>query len=163
MLLDDLFAKYKSKGVLVDTNLLLMVAIGTYQVRKLLTWKRTLKYTLEDYELVLKILAYFDRRVTTPNILTEVDNLARQLPEEEHAAISETLFRLINSSVEVYVPSPDAVQTSLYAHVGLTDCVTMIAASEVLVLTDDFELSNRLAHIGCDVLNINHIRTLAWQ
>lgn len=153
-----LFEKYRNKGVLIDTNLLLLVAVGTYSTARVLSWKRTKQYTLEDYAMLLKILGYFQRRVTTPNILTEVDNLARQLPVVEHEAISTVLFQLISSSIEVYVASVDVAQSHMYPAVGLADCVTMSAADEVLVLTDDFELSNRLASIGRDVLNINHIR-----
>jgi hypothetical protein len=139
--------------------LLLLVAVGTYNEQRILTCKRTQQYTLEDYALMLRILSRFARRVTTPNILTEVDNLARQLPVAEHAAISEALFSLVSTSLEVYVPSTDATNTPLYPIVGLTDCVTMIASNNLLVLTDDFELSNRLASLGRDALNINHIRT----
>jgi hypothetical protein len=156
----ELFAKYKTKGILVDTNLLLLVAIGGYDPRRILTFKRTLKYTLEDYALMLRILAHFDRRVTTPNILTEMDNLARQLPEEDHAGISNVIFQMIAKLFEVHVPSARATQTELYYRIGLADCVTMSAADDVLVVTDDFELSNRLANIGRDALNINHIRNL---
>jgi hypothetical protein len=159
---NDLFEKYRTKGVLIDTNLLLLVAIGTYDAARILSWKRTQRYTLDDYALMLRILEFFQRRVTTPNILTEVDNLARQLPEAEHEAISAVLFQLISTSFEVYAQSAIVTQTPMYPVVGLTDCVTMSSADEVLVLTDDFELSNRLASIGRDALNINHIRKFSF-
>jgi hypothetical protein len=158
---NNLFEKYKNKGILIDTNLLLLVAIGTYDVSRILTWKRTQKYTLDDYALMLRILGYFERRVTSPNILTEVDNLARQLPEYEHEAISVVLSQLISTSFEVYTTSVMVTQTPIYPIIGLTDCVTMSLSDEVLVLTDDFELSNRLAGIDRDALNINHIRNFA--
>ena len=141
--------------------MLLLVAVGNYNVSRVLSWKRTQQYTLDDYALMLRLLEYFQRRVTTPNILTEVDNLARQLPEAEHEAISVTLFQLISTSFEVYAASATVTQTPMYPAIGLTDCVTMSSADEVLVLTDDFELSNRLAYIGRDALNINHIRSFA--
>jgi hypothetical protein len=89
-----------------------------------------------------------------------VDSLARQLPEAEHAAISDVMYQLISSSFEIYVRSATAAQTSLYPAIGLTDCVTMASADEVLVITDDFELANRISHLGQDALNINHIRNL---
>jgi hypothetical protein len=155
---NSLFEKYRSKGVLIDTNLLLMVAVGNYSASRILSWKRTQQYTLDDYALMLRILEYFPRRVTSPNILTEVDNIARQLPEFEHEAISVALFQLIASSFEVYAASAIVTQTPIYPAIGLTDCVTMSLADEALVLTDDFELSNRLANSGRDALNINHIR-----
>src|SRR2546423_13863692 len=109
---NNLFEKYKNKGILIDTNLLLLVAVGTYDVSRILTWKRTQKYTLDDYALMLRILGYFERRVTSPNILTEVDNLARQLPEYEHEAISFALSQLISTSFEVYTTSVMVTQTS---------------------------------------------------
>ncbi len=154
----DLLEKYKDKGVLIDTNLLLLIAVGTYNTARILSFKRTQRYTLEDFLLMRRILEHFQRRVTTPNILTEVDNIARQLPEDEHESIAAVLTQLISNSFEVYVESRTAVQTHLYPAIGLTDCVTMSSAEEVLVLTDDFELSNRLASVGRDALNINHIR-----
>jgi rRNA-processing protein FCF1 len=157
---DTLFQKYKSKGILIDTNLLLLVAIGAYDAQRILTFKRTQEYTLEDYALMLRILEFFERRITTPNILTEVDNLARQLPEKEHNAISQVLSDIVQYSFEIHVPSTTATQTLEYALVGLADVITISVSTEVLVLTDDFPLSNRLASAGRDVLNINHIRNL---
>lgn len=157
---EALFEKYRNKGVLIDTNLLLLVAVGNYNTQRVLSWKRTQQYTLDDYALMLRILVHFQRRVTTPNILTEADNLARQLPTDEHEAISAVLFELIRTSFEIYSESATIAQTPLYPALGLTDCVTVSSADEVLVLTDDFELSNRISHLGRDALNINHIRNL---
>jgi hypothetical protein len=157
-----LFRKYKSKGVLIDTNLLLLLVVGTYSMQRVLTFKRTQKYTIDDLDFMFRIIPFFERRFTTANILTEVDNLIRQLPEEEHEAVSTTLSELIASSFEIYVPAADVVQHGLYVDLGLTDCVTVACADERLVLTDDFRLSNTLSSLGRDSLNINHIRSSDW-
>jgi rRNA maturation endonuclease Nob1 len=37
-----------------------------------------------------------------------------------------------------------------------------MAATGVLVVTDDFRLSNVLSGLGYDAININHIRSQAW-
>jgi hypothetical protein len=155
---DHLLKKYKAKGILIDTNLLMLVVVGTYDPQRVLTFKRTQRFTLDDLALMFRMLEYFDRRVTTPNILTEVDNLTRQLPQLEHDAIATVLSQVTSTHLEVYVPSADIVQQSMYADLGLTDCVTIAAANEVLVLTDDFHLSNVLTNLGHDAININHIR-----
>jgi hypothetical protein len=42
----------------------------------------------------------------------------------------------------------------------MTDCAILEASAELLVLTDDFRLSNILMRLGRDTLNINHIRPL---
>lgn len=156
----ELLQKYKRKGVLFDTNLLLLLAIGMYSTHRIGTFDRTQKYTIEDYGLILRIAKFFDRRVTTPNILTEVDNLARQLDTREYHAIHRVLFDLITTSFEVYLKSSEATQMAVYPAVGLTDCVTMGVSGDVLVITDDFELFGRLSGLGRDCININHIRGL---
>lgn len=156
--MEELLAKYRSKGVLVDTNLMLLMVVGSYAPERITTFKRTQQYRPEDYLLLLRILKYFERRITTPNILTEVDNLARQLPEHEHQAMSSVLSDLVRTLFEVHRPAADATQVALYSTVGLTDCITIYLSSEVLVITDDFQLSNRISSLGRDSLNINHIR-----
>lgn len=159
---EAIFAKYKTKGILIDTNLLLLITIGSYDAHRILTFKRTSQYSLGDLELMFRILAYFERRFTTPNILTEVDNLSRQLPEYEHEAIALTLSQLTFRLFEVFVPSADVVLHANYPDIGLTDCVTVASSDEVLVVTDDFRLSNILSSLGRDAININHIRNLDW-
>jgi hypothetical protein len=153
-----LFEKYKHKGVLIDTNLLVLLVVGSYNSARIFSFKRTLQYTLDDFALLLKIMAFFERRITTPNILTEVDNLARQLPEREHEFVAGAISQLLLNFLEVYCPSLDAVRHHSYLKLGLTDCVTLACASEILVVTDDFSLSNRISSAGLDVLNLNHIR-----
>jgi hypothetical protein len=158
-----LYEKYKSKGVLVDTNLMVLVVVGSYSKNRILTFKRTIQYTLEDHDLILQIITSFPRRITTPHILAEVDNLTRQLPQAEHRAVSATITQVVSDLFEVYVPSANAIREISYSVLGLTDCATMLAASDALVVTDDFRLSNVLSSLGRDVLNINHIRTFGWR
>jgi len=162
--LATLFERYRTKGILIDTNLMVLIAVGTYNRLRIETFKRTIQYTLEDLELMLWILAYFNRRLTTPNILTEVDNLTRQLPESEHEALATSFTQLISRKFEVYVQSSQVAQHATYVKLGLTDCATAIAAAEeeVLIITDDLRLSSILSSLGMDAININHIRTLNW-
>jgi hypothetical protein len=157
-----LLEKYRTKGILIDTNLMLLIIVGAYNPQRVLTFKRTLKYTLGDLALMTRMMNRFGRCVTTPNILTEVDNLARQLPEDEHEAITIASAQLIANSFEVYFPSLSACVDPNYVLLGLTDCTTAMAAKDLLVVTDDFRLSNSLSGLGHDVMNINHIRTQSW-
>jgi hypothetical protein len=161
--LEILLQKYKTKGILIDTNLMVLIAVGNYNADRILTFKRTIQYTLEDYDLILRIVGYFERRITTPHILAEVDNLARQLPRAEHQALASAMEKLISDLFEVYIPSSAAARMPNFFGLGLTDCATMLATQETLVVTDDFRLSGSLSHLGRDVLNINHIRTLGWS
>jgi hypothetical protein len=159
---DSLIEKYRKKGVVLDTNLLVLLAIGTYNRSRIATFKRTRSYTDDDFELLLILLAAFERRVTTPNILTEADNLARQMPAVEHPALAATMRAIVEQFFEQYCASSEVVRSDQFARLGLADCVTASLAQDVLVLTDDFRLSSLLASMGRDAININHIRTLNW-
>jgi hypothetical protein len=157
------FEDYKSRSILIDTNLMVLVVVGNYRRDRILTFKRTIQYTLEDHALMLQIIAGYDRRITTPHILTEVDNLTRQLPQAEHAEVARSMAQVLSALFEVHVPSEAATRSSAFAALGLTDCVTMLSSLDTLVITDDFRLSNTLASMGREVVNINHIRTLGWE
>jgi hypothetical protein len=149
--------KYRDKGVLIDTNLLLLIAVGNYNRAIISKFKRTAKFTVDDFDLITQILKFFKTKVSTPNILTEVDNLARQLPSNEYRAISAALRELIANTFERYVPAIEASQSNLYPQLGLTDSIIVEYPTDILIVTDDFSLYQRLER-NRDVININHIR-----
>ncbi|MDC7788084.1 hypothetical protein PQJ75_20915 [Rhodoplanes sp. TEM] len=164
MLPDTLVARCRSKGILLDTNLMLLLTIGLCRRPRIATFKRTERYTAADFDIVLALADRAARRVTTPSIPTETDNLTRQLPEHEHDALAATAGQIIAKSFEVYIPSSDAVRDGAYVRLGLTDTGLLAAAraADVLVVTDDFRLAAVISRRGQDVLNFNHIRPHDW-
>jgi hypothetical protein len=70
-----LVVRYARKGILIDTNILLLYFLGSFDQDLIPSFKRTVQFTVEDYNTLLLLLQMFDRLVTTPNILTEVSNL----------------------------------------------------------------------------------------
>lgn len=159
----ELSAKYRTGSVLVDTNLLVLLSVGLYKPDRISSFKRTDQYTLDDFTLVTRIIGSVERRVTTPHILAEVDNLTRQMPTREHKSVAAIMALLIEGQFEIYTPSRTAVRHEKYPILGLTDCATIAASEQALVLTDDFPLANILAHLGRDAVNINHLRTFDWR
>ena len=77
-----LFKRFRSKGVLIDSNLLLLLLVGSFDTNLVInaSFKRVAKYNLEDFETLQNLLRYFTISVTTAHLLTEVSNLAGQLP-----------------------------------------------------------------------------------
>ncbi|MBU1753132.1 hypothetical protein KKG56_04655, partial [bacterium] len=74
--LESLLQKHKNRGIVVDANLLLVYFLGSFNPQLILQYKRTKIYTLEDFYVLCQFIKYFDRLITTPNILTEVSNLS---------------------------------------------------------------------------------------
>jgi hypothetical protein len=79
---------FRTRGVLIDSNLLLLLFLGTYDRRQIATNDRLSKYSEDDYDLLIQVLRPFTRIITTPNILTEVSNLSNAIPQKRREAIS---------------------------------------------------------------------------
>lgn len=162
--LDYLLARYKSKGVLIDTNLLLLYLVGMYDPQRIPKFKRTMIFAIEDFFTLLKFFEYFNEVVTTPNILTEVNSLANQLPDNIKAAFYPKFAEQIATLQEHYIESAKVSSAPHFLKLGLTDSgILNLAQGRYLVLTDDFPLAGRLEKQGIDVINFNHIRTMNWN
>jgi hypothetical protein len=162
--IERLLLAYRSRGVLVDTNLLLLYFVGLFDPTRISTFKRTASFSSEDFQLLATVLAQFKRIVTTPNILTEVNSLSNQLPEHVKDTYYPMFSRIVTSLDEYYVPSTTAVSLAGFLRFGLTDtAISELAESRYLVLSDDLKLTIHLQTNGVDTVNFNHLRTLNWQ
>jgi rRNA-processing protein FCF1 len=160
----SLFEKYKQKGILIDTNILLLWFVGTVNRERISKFNRTEKFVPEDYDLLLQILSYFNKIVTTPNILTEVNSLANQLAEPERSKCLSVFAEGVAKLNEFYLESKEVVRTDSFTKFGLTDCgIATLAKNKYLVLTDDLKLASYLQKIGIDTINFNNIRTYGWK
>lgn len=159
----SLFQKYKNQGILIDTNILLLWVVGTVNRSRISKFNRTEKFIPEDFDLLVKVLAYFSKIITTPNILTEVNSLANQLGEPERSQCL-FLFGTIERLDEPYLESKIAAGVESFTKFGLTDCgIITLAKDKYLVLTDDFKLANYLYSVGIDTINFNNIREYGWR
>lgn len=159
----DQFQRYRRAGILVDTNILLLLFIGAFDQSLIPRFKRTRQFTVEDYATLTTILGLFDKIVTTPHVLTEVSNLSGQLGEP----VRSEYFKKFSSGIilleEENVTGRDVAQMQEFVRFGLTDTgIIHLTRGRYLVLTDDFRLSQYLQNAGVDVVNFNHIRTAHW-
>lgn len=162
--IEKLATKYRSKGLLIDTNLLILYCIGTLNENLIANFKRTKPYTKEDYETLAHFMGYFSKIVTTPNVLTEVSNLANSL----HSNLKEKFYKVFSQLVinfeENYIASKSLSNTQELYKFGLTDSVIFyLAKGNYLLLTDDFRLSQYVESKHYDVINFNHLRMLNWR
>ena len=163
-MVEDIFPLYRQRGILIDTNILLLHFVGTVNRERISRFNRTEKFIPEDYDLLQRILTYFQTIVTTPNILTEVNSLANQLGEPERSQCFSIFSEIISNMNESYIESRTITNTKNFAKFGLTDCgILNVARGKYLVLTDDLKLANYLQKVGIDAINFNNIRTLGWN
>lgn len=154
---------YRNKGLLVDTNLLLLFFVGLRSQRIIQQFKRTDKYSPEDFDCLKDVIDQFKQVVTTPSILTEVSNLLGQLAGGYRFSAFQAFSLGIQQFQEKFTPSRELIQESCFPKFGLTDAgIVQSANGKFLVLTDDFPLAGYLGSRGIDVINFNHLRVAYW-
>lgn len=161
--IDQILAKYRGKGIIVDTNLLLLFVVGSHDSNRITSFKRTNKFGIDDYMLVKRFVDCFKTVRTTPSILTEVSNHLNQLPDNLKAEFYSAFSNCINSLFEVYKESASLSKNDCFTKYGLADTsIITDAKSNYVVLTDDFPLSGYLNSAGVDAINFNHLRMVNW-
>ncbi len=160
----DLVNRYCRKGILIDTNILLLWLVGSTNKARITQFNRTQNFEPRDYELLAYVFKKFQRILTTPNILTEVSNLINQLGEPERSRCFSIFARDIVKLDEIYTDSHAITATDKFSKFGLTDCgIVNVAKDNYLVLTDDLKLASYLQSLGIDTINFNNIRIYGWK
>lgn len=160
----QLLNKYKNKGILIDTNILLLWVVGTVNKKRITKFKRTQQFVPEDFDLLLRIISNFSKVITIPQILTEVNSLTNQLGEPERSYALMIIKEAINQFIEIYSPSQEIAKHSEFSRFGLTDCgISLTASNQYLVLTDDLKLAYHLNNQQIDTINFNHLRIYNWN
>jgi len=121
--------------------LLLLYILGNTNKQRIPTFKRTQTYTVQDFELLQLLVERFSRVVTTPNVLTEISNLATLYGAElkQFRSVLRNATEVID---EFYIESRRAVSDRHFERLGITDAaISMLGQQGPLVLTDDLELS----------------------
>lgn len=137
--IQTIISKYHAQGILLDTNLLLAFCIGAVNPQYISRFKRTRAYIAEDFTLLSQLMKRFTMCVTTPNILTEVSNLANSLPGEYHVKFQQIFSQLVPTFLEEYQESKQLVTHRELLKFGLTDAgIITLVKDRFLVVTDDF-------------------------
>jgi hypothetical protein len=155
-----LIEKHRSKGVLVDTNLLVLFLVGSVNKRRIGEFKRTQNFTVEDFDLLSQLIPWFGTLVTTPHVLSQVSDLT-DLPGKDLHAVRRLFNILVEQMEESYHLSRVFVTHDLFSRLGVTDAaIATVCSTGILVLTTDLNLQLALLHGGADALNFNHIRPI---
>lgn len=161
---DNLISRFARRGILVDTNLLLLYAVGAYEIAIVErgTFDRVSAYTVEDLQLLRGLLSLFDRWVTTPHVLAEVSNWIGYLPRTQKAECLAQFSHVFSRFTELPVHSLQLSEHQRFPFLGLTDTAIAEVSRDYLVLTDDARLVGHINEMGLDALNINHLRQELW-
>ncbi len=156
--LSGLVARYGRHGILVDSNILLLLFIGTYDRALISKFKRTQTFDEQDFETLVDLLVNFGAIHTTAHVLAEVSNLSWSLPARLIEDYAQHFIQTIHRLSEHHMLGVEIVEHEIFPKLGLSDAYLAALASRYLLLTDDWALSNFVAIAGGDVINFNHLR-----
>jgi predicted nucleic acid-binding protein len=156
------FTPESGAGLLIDTNLLVLFAVGSVNRGRIESFKRTRQYTIPDFELLLRVLGQWSSLYTVAHILAEVSNLT-DLPGPEGRQVRELLKETISLLTEAEMPSARATRDPVYRNLGLVDAAIAAVAREhhCTVLTDDLDLYLMLERDEVQVVYFTYLRRLA--
>lgn len=154
---NPLLMRHVGKPAILDSNLLLLYWCSSYDPELVGSFKRLNSFRIQDVDLLLDTLKFFPVLRTTPHVLTEVSNLANQLPGWVRDHWFEHFSRQIQIIQEEWVPAA-TIATSDLMWLGLTDAMLAELAKSHVILTIDFPLSNSLESRGLNVINFTHLR-----
>lgn len=155
---------HKDNGILLDTNILLLYIFALFQPSKIGS-KRLSKYVKADGEMIIKFVNRFNRVLTTPHILAETSNLARQISKDNHGAeLAKKIYPLFCNSQQDKLLHLDinvtSIESNLFEKLGLTDsCI--VTQENKLLLTDDLDLYVAAISNSRDAINFTHMREVA--
>ena len=150
----------ESSELLIDSNLLLLLIVGSFESSLLGRWKRLNMFTLEDFDCIRKLVATCRTLLVTPHVLTEVSNLANSLPHWQKAEWSDYFRRWILEGLqERQIRAIDVVQHDAFSYFGITDAALFHLSDNIYVVTLDAKLAAYPESHHHRVINFNHFRT----
>jgi rRNA-processing protein FCF1 len=149
-----LVKKYKQRGLLIDTNIILLYIVGSVDIFLIRNFSRTSMFTEDDFHKVSKFIDYFDLKITTPHILTEVSDLIGNRPEFHR--FLKVYLKLMSEKFE---ESIKLSENDAFVKFGLADTAVLeISKDSYLVFTDDKPLYGYLISKGVDAVNLDQLR-----
>ncbi len=157
--------KFHRNSLLIDTNLLLLLLIGSLNPSLIGKNKITASqgFDEKDFNQLRNFAGNFQKLITTPHILTEVSNHAEKIKGADHLKFLQQFTSLIESErmKEHSESSKLLAKTDAFVRFGLTDAaISHLANKNFLVLTTDRTLPGYLSRKGVGVINFNNVRQI---
>ncbi len=154
--LEEIFGKYRQKGIFIDTNLLVLYIVGTINPAFIKRFNRGKNdFDENDFILISKFIDSFETKITSPQILSEVSNF---LDEKTDFCIG--LKKYIELSEERYIKSEDLAKSHCFLKFGLADSsIVEVSKDAYLIFTDERPLFGYLVNEGIDAINFEWLKS----
>ncbi len=151
-------------SVLIDTNLLVLLVVGSTDREFISRHKRTKSFIPRDYDELTRLLSGSRELWVTSHCLAETSNLLKQTDKTKAQILLHTLAAYCDIARESHIPKETVFGYENYRRLGVTD-TGFIYSSETVSrsITVDFNLYIELSNLGREVINFHHIRASYLQ
>jgi hypothetical protein len=157
-------SKHRARGIMLDTNVMLLFLFAAFMPDKIEGTKRLGKYDREAGELLLNYVSQFDKIITTPHVMAETSNLARQnVHGKLWFDLSKIIYPIFCSTerrLEIRDVDLEQIKFPAFSSLGLTDSALASILGDSLLLTDDLDLYLTVTGRH-DAIKFTHMRELA--
>ncbi|SRR6266542_1027791 len=166
---DTRIRRYASKGVILDSNLLIIYLVGLHdpkQIERFLPGskqKGRIVCFATDFDVIKAFLLKYGVKkfIVTPHILTEVSNITfADFPDVRTQRYIKDAISFFKLAHEIPAHKKDLIDKAHLPKVGFSDSSIIETAKneKCLVLTQDLQCMKFLEDEGCGVYNMNHLR-----
>jgi hypothetical protein len=146
-------------SVVIDTNLLVLLVVGSASEKYISQHKRLEEFTIEHFDLLNFVIADFSEIVLLPHILAETSSLAAHIRSPAREKVMAVFRQLIETCPELPIPSIYGAQRGEFVGLGLTDammlhfCAMDMRGISPTLLTADSPLADKVSSMGGSVVD----------
>ena len=145
--------------IIVDSNALIVLLIGTIDPKLFKTHKATSIYDEDDFHELLNVIEDFKEIIVLPNIWTEVDNLLNTFGGNYKYPYIQKIREVIKITSENYIDSKKGCELESFSQIGLTDSLVLEQAKSCkLLITSDSQLSDYAIAYGIKVYDLVKVK-----
>jgi hypothetical protein len=173
--LEDI-GKYKAKffpqGIIVDTNILILFLIGSYDPSFIESCdvlnNNNKTYTIKDFELLKKIFKYFKKVVITPQIIAELSNLSitKGVHGDKLLPYLKTVIKFLQDAEEHHqkLDCLFGMELSVISRYGFTDMTIfeLSKQTKMPILTDELPFYT-YSYGKVPIIKFEHIKNYHLQ
>ena len=152
-----ILAKSRGKYLLLDSNLLILLLLGSFDIRLIASFKRLSDFSTSDFQAVRDLSLSF-KIATSAHVLTEVSNLAKDLPHRQRQDVFRHIATRIAYLKGNVVSAVEVTPNAEFSSFGITDAVLTNLCGSHLLLTNDVRLAAHLRSKHHSVLTLNDFR-----
>lgn len=163
--------KRRPSGVIVDTNILLLLLVGNYKssfIKDCILFTKNKKnYTSDDFVLLQRIIGFFaNKLIVTPHILAELSNLSitgkKGMFGEEVLLYLQSVVNILKNAEEHHQHSEFlwGMKLAILSRFGFTDLTIYELAKNknIPILTDELDLYLHLRESRFPVIKFQNIK-----